>query len=62
MDTIRRYQVWDDMGLLRSFHTKWEASKFMLPDMRLVVLPRAKKPTRLQLYQYLLLESGESPY
>lgn len=34
----------------------------MLPDMHIVVLPRTKKPTRLEMYQSLLLESGESPY
>lgn len=61
-DLIRRYQVWDEFGLLRSFYTRLEANKFMLPDMRLVVLPRTKKPTKLEMYKSLLLESGESPF
>jgi hypothetical protein len=39
-----RYQIHDEDGLLRSFHTRADAVAWMLPGMRLVVLPRPKAP------------------
>lgn len=56
----RRYQVHDDMGLLRDFFTKADAQAFMRgsPDLHLVTLPRPKQTKQvidLSLYE-------EAPY
>lgn len=40
----RRFEVWDELGRLRSFYTRAEAEAFILPGMELKVLPREKKP------------------
>lgn len=39
-----RYCVHDEDGPLRSFWTKADALRFMLPGMKLVVSPRPRKP------------------
>ena len=41
---VPRYTVHDEDGPLRSFWTKPEAERFMLPGMQLVVAPRFRKP------------------
>ena len=38
-----RFWVHDEDGPLRGFHTRVEAEAWMLPGMRLVVLPRPVK-------------------
>jgi|APGre2960657404_1045060.scaffolds.fasta_scaffold08735_3 hypothetical protein len=48
-----RYQVMDECGPLRIFWTKEEAQRWMLPWMKLVVLPKPKREK-----QYLELEEA----
>jgi hypothetical protein len=38
-----RFQVMDELGLLRTFWTKREALAWMQPSMRLVVIPKPKR-------------------
>lgn len=40
----RRFEVWDDMGKLRTFYTRAEAEAFILPGMELKVQPKENKP------------------
>jgi hypothetical protein len=41
-----RFQVRDEFGLLRTFWTKEEALRWMLPSMQLSELPKTKRVKR----------------
>lgn len=37
-----RYWVYDELGLLRKFWTKWDAERFLQPGWKIVVQPKQK--------------------
>jgi hypothetical protein len=41
---IPRYVIHDEDGPLRAFWTREQAQVWMLPGMRLVIVPRPRKP------------------
>ncbi len=55
-----RYQIHDEDGLLRAFWTRHDAESWMLPGMRLVVLPRPPRKTRRELAREAMDEVGEA--
>lgn len=55
-----RYQIHDEDGLLRAFLTRHAAESWMLPGMRLVVLPRPARKTRRDIFGDALAEAGEA--
>lgn len=42
--TRPRYVIHDEDGPLRAFWTREQAEAWMLPGMRLVILPKVRKP------------------
>lgn len=48
---IRRYEVNDEDGPLRTFYTRQEAEQFLQPGWRIVVLPKPMKKTINELLQ-----------
>lgn len=60
MALFYRYQVWDDLGPLRSFPDLPTARNFCIDGMRLVVLPKPKPLTCADLFQIALENAGES--
>lgn len=53
----RRFEVWDDIGKLRTFYTKAEAERFRLEDMFIVV---QKTLTQREHYENLLSAVGDA--
>lgn len=55
----RRFEVWDDMGKLRTFYTKVEAERFSIGDMFIKeIIPL----TPAQHFSNLLAGVGEAPF
>lgn len=59
---IRRYEVHDEDGPLRSFYTRKEAEQFLQDGWRIVVLPKPKRKTSREVFEELMIDSGESKW
>lgn len=55
----RRFEVWDDVGKLRTFYTKADASRFCHGEMYLI---ERSGLTTAQHYEQLRTLVGESPF
>lgn len=52
----RRFEVWDDLGKLRTFYTKAEAERFLIDGMFIIT---HKPLTRSEHYENMLREVEE---
>lgn len=53
----RRFEVWDDVGKLRTFYTKAEAERFVIDGMFIIA---RKALTQRERYENLLSGIGEA--